>query len=604
MPPMPQQGMPQGMPPQGMPMQQQPPMMPPMSPPMMPPAQGMAGGGVVRMQTGKQTPYTGGTEAYQNLIDQALMAGGTSRDIQALIGGNPEAQAVYNSMRGPNPQTASIPYGEEFDGRKAVVGGSPGYTPYYLSNSDEDRRKALLENIEYNQKQQEIISGRNPEADYIPAYLSNFASMPNTQGATSDSIRSQNKRQQDKLDQRRNQTDEESILNLERFSRMMDMNSPNYSLVGSGFGFDLGETIDPVQRRIDSQSRLADRDPQAKEILAQREKRRQENYESSPFGGQLFVDNRPRDIRLGSNFTPATDFSGFDPVVDEFLSPYLNPNFDVSSDAAGGNAQKADTKRFGEGTRTANPETTAEAIETGMNTGSSEKTVQKDLSKDSDYSSLQAVIDEFKPVDYSAFKPDYLNLITEQERRAQKIRDDASKDASAQALIQLGAGLAAGDISKGLSAAGQSVADIKRQARAEARDEEGFARQLRLAQDEAGMQLGIKGAEAEREMARFKATYGVSLKELENTMTLAREQIAAEANTEAGRALRGELDALNNLIKNLMSEQYEGDIEQNKAAIAQAVSRMQFLLGITGEKQNEKKDTDVIETAKSVLGNQ
>jgi hypothetical protein len=571
---------------------------------MMPPAQGMAGGGVVRMQTGKQTPYTGGTEAYQNLIDQALMAGGTSRDIQALIGGNPEAQAVYNSMRGPNPQTASIPYGEEFDGRKAVVGGSPGYTPYYLSNSDEDRRKALLENIEYNQKQQEIISGRNPEADYIPAYLSNFASMPNTQGATSDSIRSQNKRQQDKLDQRRNQTDEESILNLERFSRMMDMNSPNYSLVGSGFGFDLGETIDPVQRRIDSQSRLADRDPQAKEILAQREKRRQENYESSPFGGQLFVDNRPRDIRLGSNFTPATDFSGFDPVVDEFLSPYLNPNFDVSSDAAGGNAQKADTKRFGEGTRTANPETTAEAIETGMNTGSSEKTVQKDLSKDSDYSSLQAVIDEFKPVDYSAFKPDYLNLITEQERRAQKIRDDASKDASAQALIQLGAGLAAGDISKGLSAAGQSVADIKRQARAEARDEEGFARQLRLAQDEAGMQLGIKGAEAEREMARFKATYGVSLKELENTMTLAREQIAAEANTEAGRALRGELDALNNLIKNLMSEQYEGDIEQNKAAIAQAVSRMQFLLGITGEKQNEKKDTDVIETAKSVLGNQ
>jgi hypothetical protein len=387
MPPMPQQGMPQGMPQQGMPMQQQPPMMPPMSPPMMPPAQGMAAGGVVRMQAGTQTPYTGG------------------------------------------------------------------------------------------------------------------------------------------------------------------------------------------------------------EILAQREKRRQENYESSPFGGQLFVDNRPRDIRLGSLFfTPATDFSGFDSEVDKFLSPYLNPSFDVSSDAAGGNAQKADTKRFGEGTKTANPETTAEAIETGMNTGSSEKTVQKDLSKDSDYSSLQAAIDQFKPVDYSAFKPDYLNLITEQERRAQKIRDDASKDASAQALIQLGAGLAAGDISKGLSAAGQSVADIKRQARAEARDEEGFARQLRLAQDEAGMQLGIKGAEAEREMARFKATYGVSLKELENTMTLAREQIAAEANTEAGRALRGELDALNNLIKNLMSEQYEGDIEQNKAAIAQAVSRMQFLLGITGEKQNKEKD--------------
>jgi hypothetical protein len=78
MPPqgMPQQGMPP-MPPQGMPMQQQPPMTPPMSPPMsppmMPPAQGMAGGGVVRMQTGKvQTPYTGGTEAIRILLIKHL----------------------------------------------------------------------------------------------------------------------------------------------------------------------------------------------------------------------------------------------------------------------------------------------------------------------------------------------------------------------------------------------------------------------------------------------------------------------------------------------------------------------------------------------------
>jgi hypothetical protein len=632
MPPqgMPQQGMPpQGMPPmppQGMPMQQQPPMTPPMSPPMsppmMPPAQGMAAGGVVRMQAGKVPPYTGGTKAYQNLIDQALMAGGTSSDIQALIGGNPEAQAVYNSMRGPNPQTASIPYGEEFDGRKAVVGGSPGYTPYYLSNNDEDRRKALLENIEYNQKQQEIISGRNPEADYIPAYLSNFASMPDIQGATSDSIRSQNQRQQNKLEPIRNQTDGESILNLERFSRMMDMNAPAYSLVGSGFGFNPQENLSNRNESVPAQQarspsigssvltdKLAEVFAEVPEKTALQEfynmgdKNRIKNElikkqtsRSSIFQGtgpiNLFEDKtgRPRGL---PPYNPV-DKSTYDSMTNDFLAPYLNA----------GNAVTVDADRYPEVSKNQSPDQINETLEPALNTKGPEKTVQKDLSKDSDYSSLQAAIDQFKPVDYSAFKPDYLNLITEQERRAQKIRDDASKDASAQALIQLGAGLAAGDISKGLSAAGQSVADIKRQARAEARDEEGFARQLRLAQDEAGMQLGIKGAEAEREMARFKATYGVSLKELENTMTLAREQIAAEANTEAGRALRGELDALNNLIKNLMSEQYEGDIEQNKAAIAQAVSRMQFLLGITGEKQNEKKDTDVIETAKSVLGNQ
>jgi hypothetical protein len=621
MPPMPPQGMPQGMPPQGMPMQQQPPMMPPMSPPMMSPAQGMAAGGVVRMQTGELVPYTGGTKAYQNLIDQALMAGGTSRDIQALIGGNPEAQAVYNSMRGPNPQTASIPYGEEFDGRKAVVGGSPGYTPYYLSNSDEDRRKALLENIEYNQKQQEIISGRNPETDYIPAYLSNFASMPDTQGATSDSIRSQNQRQQNKLDQIRNQTDEESIFDIKRFFRMMEMNSPNYSLVGSGVGFNPQENLSNRNENVPAQQarspsigspvltdKLAEVFAEVPEKTAlqefhnmgdknriENELRRQQNRINSPFQGTGPI-NLFEDKTVLTSSTPETT-----PAVAE-LPTQVAPQ--TASSMMGGNASQTDGNRLVENSIDQSPEQIKETLDPALNTKGPEKTVQEDLSKDSDYSSLQAAIDQFKPVDYSAFKPDYLNLITEQERRAQKIRDDASKDASAQALIQLGAGLAAGDISKGLSAAGQSVADIKRQARAEARDEEGFARQLRLAQDEAGMQLGIKGAEAEREMARFKATYGVSLKELENTMTLAREQIAAEANTEAGRALRGELDALNNLIKNLMSEQYEGDIEQNKAAIAQAVSRMQFLLGITGEKQNEKKDTDVIETAKSVLGNQ
>jgi hypothetical protein len=146
------------------------------------------------------------------------------------------------------------------------------------------------------------------------------------------------------------------------------------------------------------------------------------------------------------------------------------------------------------------PSDLASTISLGLNDRTTKDKVAEDVMKrpeGPDYSAAKSILDELQAVDYSAFKPDYAGLITEQERRAQKIRDDASKDASAQALIQLGAGLAAGDISKGLSAAGQSVADIKRQARAEARDEEGFARQLRLAQDEAGMQLGLKQAEAE-----------------------------------------------------------------------------------------------------------
>jgi hypothetical protein len=567
MPPMPQQGMPQGMPQQGMPMQQQPPMMPPMSPPMMPPAQGMAAGGVVRMQAGTQTPYTGGTGASYIYRDSIF----NPERFSSMMEMNAPNYSLVGSGLGFNPQ-------ENLLNRNENVPAQQARSPSIGSSVLKDK---LAEALTKEETQRFPYTGglERPElrtgASYI--YRDSIFNPENIGTEAGDLLR---KQQIDSL--------------LENFpstpmSRQAATAEQNIRDVygESGFGAAVGQALREIPEYGISVGRpIAEAGGKAIQAgltgidLATREPAR---ALEQLFTGEI-KDTKPL------FFTPATDFSGFDSEVDKFLSPYLNPSFDVSSDAAGGNAQKADTKRFGEGTKTANPETTAEAIETGMNTGSSEKTVQKDLSKDSDYSSLQAAIDQFKPVDYSAFKPDYLNLITEQERRAQKIRDDASKDASAQALIQLGAGLAAGDISKGLSAAGQSVADIKRQARAEARDEEGFARQLRLAQDEAGMQLGIKGAEAEREMARFKATYGVSLKELENTMTLAREQIAAEANTEAGRALRGELDALNNLIKNLMSEQYEGDIEQNKAAIAQAVSRMQFLLGITGEKQDKEKD--------------
>ena len=83
---------------------------------------------------------------------------------------------------------------------------------------------------------------------------------------------------------------------------------------------------------------------------------------------------------------------------------------------------------------------------------------------------------------------------------------------------------------------------------------------------------------------------------------MAKEKIASEGATEAGRALRGELDALNNLIKNLMSDPFGGDIEQNKAAIAQAVAEMKSLLGITGEEQDNNSATDAIEAARSLLG--
>jgi len=490
--PMPQQGMPpQGMPPmppQGMPpaMQQQPPMSPPMSPPMMgqPPMQpqGMAAGGVVRMQPGGQLPYTGGT-------------GGS--DLRT------GASYIYRDSIF-NPENIGTEAGD------------------------------LL------RKQQ------------IESLLENFPSTPMSRQAQ---IAEQNIRD----------VYGESGFGAAAGQALREI--PGYALsvakpvVEAG-----GKAIGAGLTGID----LATREPaRALEQLVTGE----------------IKDTKPL---FEPSFTPATDFSGFDPITGDFLEPYLNPQFDVSAVAAGGNAIETDAEKFGETTRDAPPETTAETIEAGLNTRSYEDLVEQDMMKrpqGPDYSAAASILDQLQAVDYSAFKPDYAGLITEQERRAQKIRDDASKDASAQALIQLGAGLAAGDISGGLSAAGQSVADIKRQARAEAREEEGLARKLQLAQDEASMQIGLKQAEAERSIqlqragmakdeadARSKAEVGAY--EFEKTFGLSEDKLLAEIMTELGRSERASLSASIEQWKSLSDAVTEEDVATRNALRSQINSML------------------------------
>ena len=61
-------------------------------------------------------------------------------------------------------------------------------------------------------------------------------------------------------------------------------------------------------------------------------------------------------------------------------------------------------------------------------------------------------------------------LITEAEKETGKLSADARRDATAQALIQFGAGIAGGDISRGLEKAGTTAYAITAKARDEARD--------------------------------------------------------------------------------------------------------------------------------------
>jgi len=138
-------------------------------------------------------------------------------------------------------------------------------------------------------------------------------------------------------------------------------------------------------------------------------------------------------------------------------------------------------------------------------------------------------------MDFSSLKPDYATLISEAERRAGKIKEDARKDAGAQALMQLGAGIAEGSVSEGLRGASKVTGDIMRQARSEASAESTLARRMEMAGKEAQMSLGLKGQQAaldsyDRQVGLLSRDYGDQR---------ARELTAAGMDSDAAIAKAG-----------------------------------------------------------------
>ena len=189
---------------------------------------------------------------------------------------------------------------------------------------------------------------------------------------------------------------------------------------------------------------------------------------------------------------------------------------------SGQNAINADSAKLGLKTSTTLDPVT---IDAGVNTTTDTDQVNKDLVKDlpdivsridastseklpsPDLTPVRTAISELKtatesaksvaPSDYvnllreynpnfGQYAPDFSGLIQDQELKAKKIREDARKDAGAQALIQL----------EGLRGAGKASSDIMAQARAEASAEERLAHNMQLSAQEARMNLGVLGENA------------------------------------------------------------------------------------------------------------
>ena len=101
----------------------------------------------------------------------------------------------------------------------------------------------------------------------------------------------------------------------------------------------------------------------------------------------------------------------------------------------------------------------------------------------------------------------------EAAERAEDLRKESKKDMLSSALIELGAGIAAGDLAGGLSRAGRSAADIKQTASTQARAEEAEARRLAEAARQRGEGFSIEAFKSAQEQERYDQQLDIAAKE-------------------------------------------------------------------------------------------
>ena len=181
-----------------------------------------------------------------------------------------------------------------------------------------------------------------------------------------------------------------------------------------------------------------------------------------------------------------------------------------------------------------------------------------------DYSGL---VQSYTP-DFGQYMPDYERLISSQEDRAQRIRDEARKEAGAQALIQLGAGIAGGNLAGGISKAGQTAADIRRQGRKEASAEEQLSTRMMMAQQQARMDLGIKTEESRVRTAEAASERAIRAYESDRKGELAAAGIEAD---QINRLVGVELEAAK-----LLAAQDEADRKFALDALTAKISAQRY----------------------------
>ena len=171
----------------------------------------------------------------------------------------------------------------------------------------------------------------------------------------------------------------------------------------------------------------------------------------------------------------------------------------------------------------------------------------------------------------------------EAAERAEDLRKQSKKDMLSSALIELGAGIAAGDLAGGLSRAGRSAADIKQTASTQARAEEAEARRLAEAARQRGEGFSIEAFKSAQEQERYDQQLDIAAKEFaakilsdEEDRGL-RERLAGADRDAALERLAASFANDQSLLDQKQTEARrlfnEGKIQAGKEALGDAINK-------------------------------
>ena len=499
-------GMPQQppAPPQQPPMgQQQPPMQPQQMPPQQPPMpqQGAPMPPPVQMQGGGQTPYSNP----QGLIVQALEEGVPG---SILIQQAPQFADLINRLEAQmltkmgvdqyeDIKQDYIPYGREFDSDLASAPAGPVEEVVVTA----DRLPPL-------EPQGQITSRALPQSSAV--------------GLAAPTI----------------DTGAENLL----------FDQP---LVAEGF-----EKRTPEQEAI---ARFMAPDPTG-ELSGTKRRRARETTKGITFRelfpGRPSTGGQMGRMRREENPVPEDPFGmlrsdtvGFEPlrsqqnILQETISDMaLVGDQPVVTNVASSSAVKNDAQTGANASGSTGTEITEKELVAGLSDVTPEAKVQQDIVKN--FADVAA--------------PSFASLISEQERRLAKIREDSKRDIGAQALINLGAGVAEGDVSGGLVRAGQAVSKIRAGERAAESEIANMQTRIKMAEEQGKFDVA-KALRAEQVQLYRDATKAASGEsQFVRTLGLSTQKLLAEIEKEAGVDARAKLAA----AISIMEEELNPDKKQ------------------------------------------